>query len=112
MKSPKTQASRPTPTFERQPPTSTTRMTLPGTSRKTTLAMEPKNSSKPPQHPKKISSPKKMTPPMTQAGRFNIGARSTSTMEKIKPGGVMEAKMRLEERIRKERREMKSGSPS
>ena len=74
---------------------------------KTPLAMEPKTSSKPPPYPKKMTSPKKMTPTKTKASRFTIGATGTNTMEIVKPGCVMKAKMKLEERIRKEKREMK-----
>ena len=82
-------------------------MTLSGTTVKTTFAMEPKNSRKSPPYPKKMTSVKKMTPTKIKASRFTLGATRTNTMEIVKPGCVKEAKMKLEERIRKEKREKK-----
>ena len=57
----------PSPTLERQPPTSTSKMTLPVTTMKTMFTMEPKNYSKSPLNTKKIKTPRKITPPKTQS---------------------------------------------
>ena len=42
-----------------------------------------------------------------QPGGFNIGTRGRGPLEKLKKGGVKEAKRMLEDRIRREKREQK-----
>ena len=93
------------PTPGRQSPTmlapQPNKMTKPGPSKKTQIVR------KTPATKKTCTNAKKMTPAKTQETMFAFGVLGSNTTRVVKPGCVKEAKMKLEEKIRKEKREKK-----